>query len=182
MLLAGGLQETCEAIEMYIFCSITSSVIETGATIGGVVLLIFLTLVQVLSKKIKPWDAIFKWIGEKVNANLSTEIKEVKKNIDGVKKDLDKHIKESTAKDLRDVRMQILDFCNSCMNGRKHTKEQFDYVITQCDDYDKYVDDNEIKNGVAVSAIKEIRRLYDKCIQENSFLKEGGTQDERNRT
>lgn len=161
-----------------ITCS-ASGIIETGASIIGASLLVLLTLIQILSKKVKPWDLIFKWVGEKANASLTDQIKEVRSDIDGVKKDLDKHIKESTSKDLRDMRMQILDFCNSCMNGRRHTKEQFDYVIAQCDNYEEYVENNDIKNGVASSAIKEIRRLYDKCIQENLFLKEGGFQDER---
>lgn len=160
-----------------IFCTAVPNA-EVIAEVGGIALIGIMTLFQLISKKIKPWDLIFKWIGEKVNADVTNQIKDVKKDIDGVKKDLDKHIKESTAKDLRDVRMQILDFCNSCMNGQKHTKEQFDYVISQCDEYEEYIDKNEIKNGVAVSAIKEIHRLYDKCIQENSFLKEGGTHDD----
>lgn len=163
---------------MTFFCT-AASTLETSASIAGGVFLMLLTFIQLVSKKFKPWDLVFKWIGEKANANIMTQIKEVKSDIDGVKKDLDKHIKESASKDLRDIRMQILDFCNSCMNGRKHTKEQFDYVIAQCDNYEKYVEENGIKNGVASSAIKEIRRLYDKCIQENLFLKEGGSQNER---
>lgn len=152
---------------MLIFCTaVTPEAFETGASIGGVILLALMTLIQLVSKKVKPWDLVFKWMGNKMNADI-------KKELTDVKKELDKHIKESTDKDLRDIRMQILDFCNSCMNHRKHTKEQFDYVITQCDAYEEYIDKNEIKNGVASSAIKEIHRLYDKCIQDNSFLKEG---------
>ena len=73
---------------------------------------------------------------------------------------------------IQDTRRDILDFANACMNGRKHTKEQFDFVLKECDDYETYTERKDIKNGVVTSAIKEIRRLYDKCIQSNSFLKE----------
>ncbi len=59
------------------------------------------------------------------------------------------------------------------MNKRRHTKEQFDFVIKECDTYEKYIKKNEIKNGVIEAAINEIRRIYQKCIHENSFLKEG---------
>ena len=59
------------------------------------------------------------------------------------------------------------------MNNRKHTKEQFDFMIRECDEYEKYIKKNDVKNGVIEAAIKEIRRLYEKCIQEHSFLKEG---------
>jgi hypothetical protein len=86
---------------------------------------------------------------------------------------LDEHIEESKAKELRDTRRDILEFCNACMNRRRHTKEQFEFVLRQCDDYEDYIEKNHVKNGVVAAAIKEIRRLNAKCIQENSYLKEG---------
>ena len=76
-------------------------------------------------------------------------------------------------KSLQDTRRDILEFANSCMNGRKHTMEQFDFVIKQCDEYEMYIKKTDTKNGVIEAAIKEIRRLYEKCRHENSFLKEG---------
>ena len=139
---------------------------KDGLSIGGAVLIILMTLIQIYPCKLNPWDSVLKWIGNKLNSDL-------KKEINVIKKDLDKHIKESSAKDLKDARMHILDFCNSCMCGQKHTKEQFDFVISQCDEYESYIEQNNIKNGVISSAIKEIRRLYDRSIQKNDFLKEG---------
>ena len=59
------------------------------------------------------------------------------------------------------------------MNGQRHTMEQFRFVIKKCDDYEAYVEANQIKNGEITSAIKEIRRRYDNHIQKNDFLKEG---------
>lgn len=140
--------------------------LENGLSIGAAIILAAMTLIQISPIKLNPWDSLFKWLGGKLNQGL-------KKEIDGMKKDLEKHIKESNDKDLRDSRMQILNFCNSCIRGEKHTKEQFDFIIIQCDDYEKYIEKNDIKNGVISSAIKEIRRLYDRCIQRNDFLKEG---------
>jgi hypothetical protein len=144
--------------------------------------------------KFKPWSALLRWIGNNLNnklnnkidakvdaldeklvkkdSELSNKIDEINSKVDGLNKALQKHISESEMKTLQDTRRDILDFCNACMNGRKHTKEQFDFVIDECDKYEKYVEDNGIKNGVIEAAIKEIRRLYDKCIQEHSFLTE----------
>ena len=140
--------------------------LKDGVSIGAAVLLILMTIIQIFPCKLNPWDSLFKWLGGKLNQDL-------KKEVASIKKDLDKHIKESSAKDLRDSRLQILEFCNPCIRGEKHTKEQFDFIITQCDDYERYIESNQIKNGVISSAIKEIRRLYDRCIQKNDFLKEG---------
>ena len=136
--------------------------IKEGAPMIGLIIIGLMTLIQITPIKLNPWDKIFKWIGNKLNADI-------KKDLDSVKKELDEHIKSSNIKDLRDTRMHILEFCNSCMNGQHHTKEQFDFMITQCDDYEKYIEENKIKNGVITSAINEIRRRYDDAIHNNYF-------------
>ncbi len=141
--------------------------------------------------KWNPWSSLIKWIGtqfnSKIDSNIDSKIKLVQSDIQAVDKkveylqhevtkvqdDLTNHIKESEMKSLQDTRRDILDFGNACMNGRKHTKEQFDFVIKQCDEYEKYIKTTDTKNGVIEAAINEIRRLYEKCIHENSFLKEG---------
>lgn len=128
----------------------------------SLVVVVLMSLIQITPIKLNPWDKLFKWIGNKLNADI-------KKDLDSVKKDLDEHIKNSNIKDLRDTRMHILEFCNSCMNGQRHTKEQFDFMITQCDDYEQYIEKNKIKNGVITSAINEIRRRYDDAIHNNYF-------------
>ena len=150
-------------------------------------LVVFLTSIGIeIFPKIKwnPWSSLIKWIGSKfndkidakldrLNLSMDEKIKEVDKKVDKLQKDLSGHVIEAENKNLQDIRRDILDFCNACMNGRKHTKEQFDFVIHQCDYYEKYIHDHDIKNGVIEAAIKEIRRLYEKCIQEHCFLKEG---------
>lgn len=123
--------------------------------------------------KFNPWSSILGWFGSKWNSRLNAKLSEIGDKVDKLSDDLDKHIAESNAKELRDTRKDILNFCNSCMLGQKHTREQFEFVIKQCDAYEKYIEDNKIKNGIVDAAIKEIRRLNQKCIQENSYLKEG---------
>lgn len=133
---------------------------------GCIILFIILSLIQVSKIKINPWDKILGWIGNKLNSGI-------REKVDEVEKKLDQHIKESEIRDLRDTRQYILDFANSCMYGRKHTQEQFRFVIKKCDEYEKYVEENSIKNGEVTSAILYIRKLYSRCMQNNSFLQEG---------
>jgi len=154
-------------------------------TFWGVI--VFLTSIGIeIFPKIKwnPWSSLIKWIGSKFNDKIDTKIdalnesmdakiQSVDKKVDKLQSDLSAHVLESENKNLQDIRRDILDFCNACMNSRRHTKEQFDFVIHQCDYYERYIQDHDIKNGVIEAAIKEIRRLYEKCIQEHSFLKEG---------
>lgn len=144
---------------------ISLATVKDTLSTGGIIFVIIASLLQFSKININPWDKILGWIGDRIN-------KKTNERIDNLENKLDKHITESELKDVQDIRRVILDFANSCMYGRKHTKEQFDFVIKECDDYEDYIERKKIKNGVVTSAIKEIRRLYDKCVQENSFLKE----------
>ena len=118
--------------------------VKDGISFGSIALVILLSMIQVSKIPWNPWSE-----GK-----------------------LDDHIAESEQKELMDMRRDILDFCNACMNHRKHTKEQFRFVIKECDAYEKYIEDKHVKNGEITAAVKEIRRLFEKCIQENSFLEE----------
>ena len=152
-----------------------------AGTFWGVVIFLMSIGIEVVPKiKWNPWSSLIKWIGSQFNNKIDAkmdqvrgEIKVLDEKIDHVQGELNKHMKESEIKTLQDTRRDILDFCNSCMNGQKHTKEEFEFVVKQCDSYEVYIKKNDIKNGVIEAAIKETRRLYDKCIQEHSFLKEG---------
>ena len=140
--------------------------IKTGVSVGAFLLFALMTLIQIAPIKINPWDKILTWIGNHMNADIV-------KRVDVIEGKLDEHIKDSAEERVRKVRADILDFANACMNGRKHTKEEFEFVISECDAYEKHIEKLQIKNGVATAAIREIRRLYEKGISENSFLKEG---------
>lgn len=151
-------------------------------------ILLFLASLGIeLTPRIKwnPWTALFKWIGERFNTHIDTKLNSIRgelnaldAKIENVQNQLGKHISESEEKGLRDMRRDILDFCNACMNGRKHTREQYEFMIKQCDTYESYIQKNHIKNGVIEAAIKEVRRLYDERIQKNDFLKEGEDPEE----
>ena len=153
----------------------------TTTSFWGIVIFLMSIGIEVIPKiKWSPWSTLIKWIGSRFNAKIDAKLDAVRgeivvldKKVDYVQGELSKHISESEIKALQDTRRDILEFCNACMYNRKHTKEQFDFMIKECDEYEKYIRKNDIKNGVVEAAIKEIRRLYDKCIQEHSFLKEG---------
>lgn len=144
--------------------------------------------------KLNPWSSLFKWIGGHFNAKLDkkisaqingikdemnkqdTELKQqvmkLDEKVDSIHISLQDHIKESETKNLQDTRRDIQNFSNSCSNLVRHTKEEYDFYIHKCDEYETYITENDIKNGVIESAIKNIRRMYDKAIAENSFLPE----------
>jgi len=125
------------------------------------------TVVQIAPIKLNPWGAIFKWLGRQLN-------REVIDKIDTLETQLDDHIRESGEAELRARRVSILDFSSSIIQGVNYHKEKFDFMIAECDSYEKYCQDNNIKNGVAEASIAEIRRVYKEKLHNNSFLSEGG--------
>ena len=146
--------------------------LQTGVSVGAGILFILMTIVQIAPIKLNPWDKMLTWLGNHMNADIV-------KRVDVIEAKLDEHIKESSDERIRKVRADILSFGNSCMNGRSHTKEEFEFVISECDQYERYIESTQSKNGVATVTISEIRRLYKKRLHDNSFLKEGDSDEEK---
>lgn len=105
--------------------------------------------------KIQPVRWLLKRLGNLINADL-------KKQIDNLQKEVTEFKVDSW-------RTEILDFSDSCMNHRRHTKEQFDHVIEILDRYDKYITENELTNGQVDVAHEYILEIYKQCIRENDF-------------
>lgn len=132
----------------------------------SLVIMIAMTIIQVIPQiKLNPWSAIVQWIGRQLNAEVISKIEKVESR-------LDLHIKDSEEQDLKARRTSILDFSSSVIRGVNYHKEKFDFMITECDSYEKYCADNEIKNGVAEASIAEIRRIYKEHLRNDDFLVE----------
>lgn len=106
--------------------------------------------------KIQPVRWLLAWIGRQLNRDMVTKI-------DELAKDLETHKVDSW-------RTDILDFANSCMNHRKHTKEEFDHIISVHDDYAKYIKRKKIVNGQVKLAYEYIEKQYRHCCENGGFL------------
>lgn len=117
---------------------------------GGSVLLIVLTLVQVAPIRINPWSAIARTIGKALNADLNEKM---------------------DANEAKTARYRILRFDDEIRHKMRHSKEHFDQIIEDVDTYECYCQDHpRFPNGKAVSATDNVKRTYEKCKDENSFL------------
>lgn len=94
---------------------------------------------------------------------LYEKLDNLEKSINRVNGKLDNHIAES-------LRRDILDFQNSCINKRRHTKEEWTYLYKMCDKYEKHVEENSLKNSEAEEAIEYIRHVYRECLENGEFL------------
>lgn len=117
---------------------------------GGSVLLIALTLIQVAPIRINPWSAIARAIGKALNADLNEKME---------------------ANEAKTARYRILRFDDEIRHKIRHSKEHFDQIIEDVDTYERYCQDHpRFPNGKAVSATDNVKRTYEKCKAENSFL------------
>lgn len=106
--------------------------------------------------KFQPVRTLLAWLGQQLNRDMN-------KKLDDLTKEFESHKVDSW-------RAEILEFANSCMNRRKHTKEEFDHIIATHDAYAKYVTEKKIENGQVKLAYEYIETLYRQCCEKNSFL------------
>ena len=136
---------------------------EHGAIVLTVIL-VLMTIVQISPIKIDPWTKIVKWFS-------SSLFKDVNAKLDGLEQKLDAHIKESDERDLRQRRESILDFASAiAADKRRYSKEQYEQMLHECDDYLMYCERKKFKNAVAEESIGLIRDRYSERLAENSFL------------
>lgn len=68
------------------------------------------------------------------------------------------------------IRYEILDFANSCRNGRRHTRDEFQHIIDLNDKYEKLLKETNDANGVFSEEYRYILEVYHRCLAENDFL------------
>lgn len=100
------------------------------------------------------------WLAERVGTALNKKLNEKVESLAG-------HMLEH---EIDQLRWNILDFANSCRNGRRHTKEEFNHVIGDHTRYLKILEENGMENGQVDTDYRYIEEIYYKCMKDNDFL------------
>lgn len=87
-----------------------------------------------------------------------------------LKKELNNMKKSNDMQTVRQIRAHVLDFANSCMNHRRHTKQEFENIIGENALYEDLVKKYKIKNKVYEEDYKFVMKIYHECQDNNSFL------------
>lgn len=131
---------------------------------GGGVLLILMTLIQITPIKFNPWS----WIGRRVGRLLNGEVID---KVDNLTKELDEHKKNSAERDATQCRSRILRFGDEILHGVLHSHEHYLQILLDVDAYEEYCDAHpDYRNNVATATIKHIKKMYEKHLEEDSFL------------
>ena len=148
------------------FESITKALQEFAAWATSITI-----IVAALSAVFKPVREFLTWLfkklwGERKNAAVE-EIKEFEKRITKKIDDLEHKVDEDR---IETIRVKVLSFAAECRRGVKHSKSDFEYVITLNREYEKLLEKAGMENGVFAHDYQYILNEYDRELEENGFL------------
>lgn len=87
---------------------------------------------------------------------------------------LDAMEKSNDMQTIRQIKTHVLDFANSCMNGRKHTVRDFRNIIKENKEYETLIAKYGMKNDVYTDDFEYIMEIYHDCKKNRSFLMDNG--------
>lgn len=120
------------------------------------IIVIISLFIQIAPIKINPWSVLFKWIGRALTGDIKTQLDEITKEVRDNEKDR--------------IRWEILDFANSCHNGRKHTKDEFRHINKLNKKYIALLKQTKDTNGEFEVEYQYIQDLYAERTRKNDFL------------
>lgn len=94
-------------------------------------------------------------------------------NCENVTSRLDQMQKSNDMQTVRQIKGHVLDFANTCLNGVKHTKQDFENIIKENEEYEELVSKYTLRNDVYAEDFKYIMKIYHECQEKHSFLKSG---------
>ena len=142
----------------------TLEAIKQIAIGGGGVLLFLMTLIQITPIKFNPWSWLGRCIGRAING-------EVLAKVDNLSKELADHKSKSAEREATQCRSRILRFGDEILHSVPHSKEHYEQILIDIDSYEEYCEEHQdYKNNVAVATIKHIKKMYQKHLEEDSFL------------
>ena len=117
-------------------------------------LIILVGLIRIPTLEINFWAFLARSVGRAINAEVIEDV-----------------ITVQELEAIRRVRQQILRFNDEILFNRKHSQEHFEEILDDINIYEKFCQTHDdYKNNKAEFAINNIKRTYDRCLQEKDFL------------
>jgi len=132
----------------------------------------FNELKQDYNDKITSLKADLDSFEERTNGSIDEMKHGTSQNCELLKCRLDRMEESNDMQTVRQIKAHVLDFANSCMNKRRHTKKDFDNIIDENTQYEALVKKYNLVNDVYKEDFEFIMKVYHKCQEEGSFLNE----------
>lgn len=139
-------------------------------------------LVEISPIKVHPLSSLTQKLGKALTkdlrqemSNLSTKVNEISNSLNITEENLNTKIdanrRETTERYIKQLRKEILDFSNSCMNNVHHTMDEFEHIIEAHDEYEDLIEKLNLTNGRVKLEFDYIQEVYRRCLSTNTFIK-----------
>lgn len=142
----------------------TLEAIKQAGLYGSGAIIILMTLIQISPIKINPWSWIGRRIGRAINGEVLEKVETLTRDVKQNKADDDEQWASLS-------RTHILRFGDEILHGMSHSKEHFNQVLLDISKYEQYCESHpQYINNIATATIQQIKKTYQKCLDENNFL------------
>jgi hypothetical protein len=129
------------------------SKLNLGYVTAGIVIL--LSLIQISPLKLNPWDKLLGWFGKKLNGATEKRLETVEKQIRDMW--------------INNHRQTVLTFARECRADIEHSSDEWTNVLNVAEEYEKYVIENKITNGIITQDTVYLRKLYQELSREHKL-------------
>ena len=127
--------------------------LNAGYVAAGIAVL--LSLIQISPLKLNPWDKLLGWLGKKANGATEKRLAAVEKQIRDMW--------------INNHRQCILTFARECRADIAHSSDEWTNVLNVAEEYEKYVTENKITNGIITQDTEYLRTLYQELSREHKI-------------
>lgn len=105
-----------------------------------------------------------------INKAMQSITLDIKEQLHSLQSALDAQNRKIDENEKDRIRWEILDFANSCRNGRNHTKDEFSHIMALNDKYKLLLEATKDANGVFEIEYDYISNLYKEKLNNGTFL------------
>ena len=127
--------------------------LNAGYVTAGIVIL--LSLIQISPLKLNPWDKLLGWFGKKLNGTTEKRLEAVEKQIRDMW--------------VNNHRQTVLTFARECRADIEHSSDEWTNVLNVAEEYEKYVLEHRITNGIITQDTEYLRKLYQELSRERKI-------------
>ena len=124
-------------------------------TASGLGLVALMSLIQISPIKLNPWDNIFDWLGRKLNHETDEQLKKLQEQIQTMW--------------ISSHRRAILRFARECRAEIEHSSDEWTNVLNVAEEYERYVEENHVINGIITQDTVYLRALYQELSREHKI-------------
>lgn len=143
---------------------------EAFGGIAGIIVVLSI-FIEITPIKLNPVSSFLSWVGKRANRELSDRFDKLDNRLITLETRFGLMESERSEHNAINSRIRILQFGDEIRRGMKHSEENFNQILSDIDEYERYCDTHkEFKNNKTVQTKEKILETYSKCVDENDFL------------